>query len=239
MVAAVFVVNRWHVVSPGYAWLVDACASAFALFAWAAGGRSRAMLAAASLLALGAILSSVAGVVRAGRRASRSTEGVSMPAIWAQAGFEVAAAAAALAAVVQIGASGGDPPWIAVLRALGGAAFLGAVTDSMILGHWYLIDPKLPKVAIRRLDMISAGALAVNTVLVLVPPLSILTMLGEANLLVLGWVATTVFCAILVLLVHRALQIEGYASVMSATGLLYVATMVAVGVLVTGQMATS
>ena len=36
--------------------------------------------------------------------------------------------------------SGG--PWLtAVLRLLVGAAFLGAVTDAMLLGHWYLVQP--------------------------------------------------------------------------------------------------
>ena len=36
-----------------------------------------------------------------------------------------------------------------MLRTLVGAAFLGAVTDAMLLGHWYLVQPGLPR---RRLD---------------------------------------------------------------------------------------
>ena len=39
---------------------------------------------------------------------------------------------------------------MAVLRTLVGAAFLGAVTDTMLLGHWYLVQPGLPAVAAHR-----------------------------------------------------------------------------------------
>ena len=30
-------------------------------------------------------------------------------------------------------------------RTLAGAAFLGAITDAMLLGHWYLVQPGLPR----------------------------------------------------------------------------------------------
>ncbi|HEX2274205.1 MAG TPA: hypothetical protein VHG90_10070, partial [Acidimicrobiales bacterium] len=33
----------------------------------------------------------------------------------------------------------GGPATLAVVRTLAGAAFLGAVTDAMLLGHWYLV----------------------------------------------------------------------------------------------------
>ena len=34
---------------------------------------------------------------------------------------------------------------VSLLRTLVGAAFLGAVTDAMLLGHWYLVQPGLPR----------------------------------------------------------------------------------------------
>ena len=34
---------------------------------------------------------------------------------------------------------------VSLLRTLAGAAFLGAVTDAMLLGHWYLVQPGLPR----------------------------------------------------------------------------------------------
>ena len=36
-----------------------------------------------------------------------------------------------------------DRAALAVARTLAGAAFLGAVTDAMLLGHWYLVQPGL------------------------------------------------------------------------------------------------
>src|SRR6478735_6360796 len=34
---------------------------------------------------------------------------------------------------------------VALVRTLAGAAFLGAITDAMLLGHWYLVQPGLPR----------------------------------------------------------------------------------------------
>ncbi|MFN8103765.1 MAG: hypothetical protein U0U69_04825 [Acidimicrobiia bacterium] len=220
MIAIVFVVNRWKVTSPGYAWLVDACAAALALFAWAAGGRSEpALVLTAGAAALAIVFSAV------------KLRGAP------QAVAEAVGAAAGMWVCARLAYTGADPGWIAAVRALAGAAFLGAVTDAMILGHWYLIDPKLPKVAIRRLNVVAAGTLVAFGLTLVVPPDSVLTAFGSATLMALGWVATSLFCGILVFLVGRALREDGYAAVMSATGLLYVATMVAVGVVVTGALA--
>ena len=34
---------------------------------------------------------------------------------------------------------------VSLLRTFAGAAFLGSVTDAMLLGHWYLVQPGLPR----------------------------------------------------------------------------------------------
>src|SRR4029079_731671 len=39
----------------------------------------------------------------------------------------------------------GGNPFVSRLRTLAAAAFLGAVTDAMLLGHWYLVQPGLPR----------------------------------------------------------------------------------------------
>lgn len=220
MVSVVFVVNRWKVTSPGYAWLVDACAIGLGLLAWAAGGRREWALVVLAGAAAAAIALSAARL-----------RGVT------QAVAEAVSAAAGLWVCARLGYAAADPGWIGAVRALAGAAFLGAVTDAMVLGHWYLIDPKLPKTAIRRLNALAAGTLAVFALTLVVPPGSVLAAFGSSTLMALGWLATSVFCGVLVFLVGRALREKGYAAVMSATGLLYVATMVAVGVVVTGGMA--
>ena len=41
-------------------------------------------------------------------------------------------------------AAGGND-WVSLLRTFAGAAFLGSVTDAMLLGHWYLVQPGLPR----------------------------------------------------------------------------------------------
>ena len=43
-----------------------------------------------------------------------------------------------LVAVIAAGVDAADPAWLGVLRITVGAFFLGAVSDAMLLGHWYL-----------------------------------------------------------------------------------------------------
>ena len=47
--------------------------------------------------------------------------------------------------LVAAGVDAGGPDLVATLRTLIGAAFLGFVTDAMLLGHWYLVQPGLPR----------------------------------------------------------------------------------------------
>ena len=227
MAAALFVVAQWRVTSPGYAWTVSSVAALLALGAWQLGGGS-----VPALIVL-------VGVVVVGLAASMLFK---LRDRWSDAAFHGVAAIAGLVAVVQIAAADpgavGTP--VAVLRGLAGAAFLGAVTDAMVLGHWYLIDPKLPKSAIKRLNLIAAGALAFDVAVVLVPPQSIVSTLSTGRVLYLvAWVGLCVFTGVLIGLVSRALRVAGYASVMSATGLLYVATMVCFAAVVVARLAVA
>ena len=45
--------------------------------------------------------------------------------------------------VLAAAVDAGGPLPLATLRFLVGAAFYGAVTDAMLLGHWYLVQPGL------------------------------------------------------------------------------------------------
>ena len=47
--------------------------------------------------------------------------------------------------VLAAGFDAGDPVWLQTSRVLVGALFLGCVTDAMLLGHWYLTQPGLPR----------------------------------------------------------------------------------------------
>jgi hypothetical protein len=230
------VVQGWRVTSAGYARLVSLCATGLALLAWMADGRDVWLLPIGAVCGLLAVVPSVLAAKGAPPPPHLPPPTEGMPRR-AQTLFEVSAALATGMAAALLGAGSSEPAWMGVLRALTGAALLGSVTDAMILGHWYLIDPKLPKDAIRRLGMISGAALAADFVAVTVPPSSVLGAGGASPGLVAGWAITTVFCAVLVFAVSRALRERGYAAVMSATGLLYVAVMVAFGVVVTARLA--
>src|SRR4051794_40234414 len=47
--------------------------------------------------------------------------------------------------LVAAGIAAGGPDALAVARTLIGAAFLGAISDAMLLGHWYLVQPGLTR----------------------------------------------------------------------------------------------
>ena len=46
---------------------------------------------------------------------------------------------------------------LAAVRLLVGAAFLGAVSDAMLLGHWYLVQPGLRRDAVKELVVCTAA----------------------------------------------------------------------------------
>jgi hypothetical protein len=66
-------------------------------------------------------------------------------------------------------ASGGDAPVLSVARWLAGAAFLGAVSDGMLLGHWYLVQPGLPRAPLLELVRWVGYTWPVEVLLFLVP----------------------------------------------------------------------
>src|SRR5215217_7442848 len=53
--------------------------------------------------------------------------------------------------LVAAGIHVGDPDALSVARLLVGAAFLGSVSDAMLLGHWYLVQPGLGREPVREL----------------------------------------------------------------------------------------
>lgn len=164
------------------------------------------------------------------------------PLAWAGSVFALAAGvaarrpgvAAALAAIAGgcfvIAAGIVEYPVLAV----SGALFLGGVTTEMMLGHWYLVDPRLPRQSLKRLSVIGAvGAVLDSAGLV---AHGILPWAGSDA--VIGW-AFVVLAATSVLLlvaVWFAIRERGYSGVMAATGLSYLAMLTAIGAVVLGRM---
>ncbi|MDH3500566.1 MAG: hypothetical protein OEM97_10615 [Acidimicrobiia bacterium] len=117
-----------------------------------------------------------------------------------------------------------------------GSVFLGSITAEMMLGHWYLVDPRLPRWALQRLDLVAGGGLLAD----------FLYMVVEGALdwvptdAVLGWafVALALFTFLLVIAVWYSLQEPSYTGVMAATGLSYLAVLTSFGVVVLGRILT-
>lgn len=107
-----------------------------------------------------------------------------------------------------------------------GALALGGITAEMLLGHWYLVDPRLPRWALHRLDL--AGGLGVLAEVALAgvrgtlrPPTDVV------GAVFLGLAAVTV---LLTVGVWFSLREKGYEGVMAATGLSYLATLTVLAV---------
>lgn len=114
-----------------------------------------------------------------------------------------------------------------------GAVFIGGVTSEMILGHWYLVDPTLPRWALQRLTVVGGVGLVADVGYFV--GAGALAFSSDA---VLAWsfVALTAMTALLVVGVWFALKEPSYTGVMAATGLSYLGTLTAVGVLVVGRL---
>jgi hypothetical protein len=123
---------------------------------------------------------------------------------------------------------------VAVLRTLVGAAFLGSITDAMLLGHWYLVQPGLPRRLLNEL-VDAVGWIWPAEVLVLLLPTGMLSVLSGAvddgwnGMLGWFWIACAVTTIVLVFVTRAALRERAYSAVMAATGLLYLAILTAFG----------
>ncbi|MGQ0617167.1 MAG: hypothetical protein ACT4PW_09270 [Acidimicrobiia bacterium] len=148
--------------------------------------------------------------------------------------LDLVAPVVGLIGLVAAGIDGGGPVVLGVVRLLVGAAFLGAVTDAMLLGHWYLVQPGLargPLLEVVRcvgyLWPFEVGALLVPTGMVSVFTGSVDD--GYSGVLGWFWVACAVTTIALVFLTRAALRERAYSAVMAATGLLYLAILTAAG----------
>jgi hypothetical protein len=128
---------------------------------------------------------------------------------------------------------GGDYA-LSLARLLVGAAFLGAVTDAMLLGHWYLVQPGLSREPIRELVKAVALLWPFELVVYLIP-VGMVSVLngtiddGYGGLMGWMWVVATLTTIGLVIATWFALKERAYSAVMAATGLLYLAILTGFG----------
>jgi len=149
-------------------------------------------------------------------------------------GLDLLAPVLGLVALVAAGIDAGDPVLLALARTLVGALFLGAVSDAMLLGHWYLVQPGLARAPI--IELVNWTAILWPfELLVLIWPTGMVSVLsgtiddGYGGMLGWYWVASTVATILLVGATRAALRERRYPAVMAATGLLYLAILTAFG----------
>lgn len=128
-----------------------------------------------------------------------------------------------LALLVEASIIGGVVPAVSATMALGG------VTGEMLLGHWYLIDPRLPRFALR--------VLAIAGIVGLVADSAVLALAGlpEGGATIAFWVLTAT-SVVLMAGVLGSIRYPTYAGVMAATGLSYLAVLTTLGGVFLGRV---
>ncbi len=139
-----------------------------------------------------------------------------------------------VAAGIAAADGGGSTTVLSVARTLVGAAFLGVVTDAMLLGHWYLVQPGLPRTPLLELNTWVARIWPFEVALLLVPTGMFSAFSGAIDdgyggMLGWFWAACAITTIVLSFVTAAALKERSYSAVMAATGLLYLAILTAFG----------
>ncbi len=203
--AGTALVVQWRVVGPGYVWLAGSVTAALAALAALAGVGTLAWVAA--VLAVG-------GAVAAKQALASRTLFILAAALLLLAGYE--------------------PGLLAIVLLATGTMLLGGVTSEMLLGHWFLVDPTLPRRPLYDLDESAAVALGGETVAVVLSGALALT----GSVLTWVWVALVVLGALLLAGVWFSIREPRYSGVMAATGLSYLAVLVSFGIVTVGRALT-
>jgi hypothetical protein len=252
-----WVTTRGREVGIGYGWLLRGVYGLMAVGALAVGlaldpvpVREASSLAVAAATTVALVVSAVrrkAGVAGERARLARRSERVSamtgidrrpdgpdgsvpeFPPV-----LDIVAPLVGIPGLIAAGIAAGEPALLSVLRVLVGAAFLGSISDGMLLGHWYLVQPGLARRPL--LEMVRwTGLIWPFEVLVLLWPTGMGSVLsgsiddGYNGMLGWFWVACAVTTIGLVVVTRAALRERYYSAVMAATGLLYLAILTAFG----------
>ena len=256
--------TRRRIIGLGYGWLLRGVYLCFALGALAAGLRfgslpvrevASAGVAIACVVALAvSIVRRSAGVSGQQEEFDRRSERVA-----AMTGIERTVAAPTIAPTdasappkefppvldlvpVVIGTVGliaaaldaGGNPATALVRTLVGAAFIGAITDAMLLGHWYLVQPGLPRRLLNEMVTALQVLWPMELIAMLLPVGMIAVITGDVDdgwngLLGWMWIGCAITTIVLIYVTKAALKERYYSAVMAATGLLYLAILTAFG----------
>ena len=217
----------WRQVKPGFFKLLGAILSVLAVLTWlsvdaAVVGRfpDAAILRASTI---GAASVTVVWTILAFARQRAAARALGLVSVGAWVNV-----------LVWMGGAGRQSFPLALFQLAAGAALLGAATDGLLLGHWYLTDRKLPRAPIERITTILLASVAVAAVAVVsagfsgvessTPINPLLTAGALAPWIALGMVLAT---ALIAGLVKAVLRGERASAVQSATGFYYLAVVTA------------
>lgn len=253
-----WVTGRRREVGLGYGWLLRGTYGLMAALAAWLGWRYGEGVPVRELASVGVVVATAAALVvsvqrrRAGVAGQRDLAEQRSARVAAMTGIDRAAApkdatgpefpphldlVAPLIGVVGLVAAGieaGDPAGLSVARVLVGALFLGSVSDAMLLGHWYLVQPGLARGPLLELVRWTAIIWPFELVVMLWPTGMVSVLTGDIDdgyngLLGWFWVACAATTIVLVGVTRAALRERQYSAVMAATGLLYLAILTAFG----------
>jgi len=227
--AFLWVTTRHRVVGLGYGWLLRGVFSAIALAAVVAGWAADESGAAASVRigAAAGVAIAALGVIVVSLRYRHRPRALS-PAL-----DLIAPAIGFVGILATASVVGGEDP-LGLLRLTSGMLLIGAVTDAMLLGHWYLVQPGLTRDPIGEIVRWCMLVWPLSFVAWSIPDGGFQVVTGSIDDGwggLLGW--TWLVCAGttlgLVIATSFALRERAYAAVMAATGLLYLAILTAFG----------
>ena len=147
---------------------------------------------------------------------------------------DLAPLAFGLIALIAAGVSDGGNDAVAIIRTIVGAAFLGFVSDAMLLGHWYLVQPGLPRRHVNEIVKAFLYLWPLEVIVMLIPTGMFSVFSGSVDdgwggQLGWFWAACAITTGVLTVVTLKALQERAYSAVMAATGLMYLAILTAFG----------
>lgn len=210
--------TRKHTVGAGYGWLLRGSFSVLAIGA-AAAGIFVDFLAVRDIAAIAVAAIAVATVRRKNPRWDLLAPIVGSIGLFAASLDSAVGLADTTVNIARIGV---------------GTIFLGAVSAAMLLGHWYLVQPGLPRSILGELVTVLRVVTPIEIVVMLLPVGMISVFTGSVDdgwggMLGWFWIACAVTTVGLIEVTRAALKEPSYSAVMAATGLLYLAILTAFG----------
>lgn len=211
--------TRHHTIGAGYGWLLRGVYAALAAGGVAAALATDGVVVVRETAAVLVVIVSLATLRRTNPR-------------WDLVAPVVGAVGVLVAAVDAVDTSGDVV--VSLVRVAVGTVFLGAVSDAMLLGHWYLVQPGLPRSILNELVTVMRVVAPVEIVAMLLPTGMVSVITGAVDdgwdgTLGWFWIACAVTTVVLVEVTRVALREKSYSAVMAATGLLYLAILTAFG----------